>query len=95
MYATITALHFATRVARDRALAALDTLLERARTTPGFLGCWVVRTADLDFTMVTLYRNAAGAEAAGERLRTELRAALGPHVTGPPTRWGGDVVATA
>lgn len=95
MYATITALRFDTPQARDRALAALDALFERARTTSGFLGCAVVRTGDLDSTMITLYRDAAAAAAAGDRLGPELRTALGPHVAGPPTRWAGDVVAAA
>lgn len=71
---------------RDRMLALADESLAFNRSIPGFVGAnyFVFDEAKGDYGSVTLWRSAAEAEAAGERLRPWLQDKVGPLLTAAP-----------
>jgi hypothetical protein len=75
------------------AAAALQQLLSRVRFLEGLCDCYVVRTGPRELTMITIYESEAASTAASDQLRPTLAASVGAHVSGPPERRAGEVVA--
>lgn len=93
-YATVTVLTFANEQGQQAAMTDLTELIRQARDLPGLQRAWLLDTGPPEAVMVTLFTSQVAAEQAGASVRPHLGAAVGPHVTGPPQCWKGQVIAS-
>jgi hypothetical protein len=94
-FGTVTRLAFrdpdATGEATNRLRALLDEVANREELSAGYL----LRVAENELILVTMYSSESAAESLSAELRPRLAEMIGPLVEGSPNRAAGAVVATA
>jgi hypothetical protein len=92
MHATVTHLSFQNDERVKAAAAALHRIIDRLPSTLGMRDCYVVQTAARELVLFTAYDSEAEAAAASASMRPAIATAVGPLVTGRPSRSEGPVV---
>jgi hypothetical protein len=92
MYATVTELTCKSSVDLEHIVGKLKELSAEVQHLPGLSTLYVIKTAEQNLVMVTLYASQADAEEVSTQVRTHLGQLIGEHVSGPPRRASGEVL---
>jgi hypothetical protein len=94
-FGTVTRLAFRDSDATEEAADGLRGLLEEVAEREEFSAGHLLRVADDELILVTIYASEGAAESLSAELRPRLAEVIGPLVEGPPDRAAGKVVVTA
>jgi hypothetical protein len=93
MYGSITRLPLKSEASLGPAATALQHLLSETGELDPLCDCYVIQTGPSELTMITIYESEAASTAASDQWRPTLAASVGAHVSRPPERRAGKVLA--